>query len=90
MSHRLLARETTLVMLRCHAGDEEEGYYGYGIWLKPADDHGFCPYFQGCDPGVSFISLHEPREDAVITLVSNYRDNVWRLLKSIRECMFGK
>ncbi len=90
LSDKLLTRKTTLEMLRCHSGNREAGYYGYGIWLEPAGDNGYNPYFQGCDPGVSFISLYNQSENVTITLVSNYGDNVWRLLRNIRECISGK
>lgn len=87
LSYRLLTRETTSDMLRRHSGEEKAGYYGYGIWLRRSDDGAYSPYFQGCDPGVSFISSHEPDESVTITLASNYGDNVWKLLRSLRECM---
>lgn len=90
LSHRLLTGETTAGMLRRHSGDEESGYYGYGIWLEPNGNDGFNPYFQGCDPGVSFISSYEASQNVVITLVSNYGDDVWALHGSIRTCMAGK
>jgi CubicO group peptidase (beta-lactamase class C family) len=89
LSYKLIAQKTTFEMLRCHNGNEEAGYYGYGIWLEPTDN-GYSPYFQGCDPGVSFISYYEPSVNVTITLVSNYGDNVWKLLRSIRECIMGK
>jgi CubicO group peptidase (beta-lactamase class C family) len=87
LSYKLLSPETTSNMLRRHSGDEKEGYYGYGVWLKLNGNGTYCPYFQGCDPGVSFISSYDPDADVLITLVSNYGDNVWKLLRSIRECM---
>ncbi len=88
-SYKLLTKKTTLEMLRCHSGSRETGYYGYGIWLAPAGDDSYNPYFQGCDPGVSFISSYDPNRNITITLVSNYGDNVWGLLKNIREYMSG-
>ena len=33
-------------------------------------------YFQGCDPGVSFISEYNPNNNIISVLVSNYGDNV--------------
>ena len=85
LSYKLLSRETTQEMLRSHTGSDETGYYGYGIWLEPIDDNAYGPYFQGSDPGVSFISSYDPRSSITLTLVSNYGDNVWTLSNSIRE-----
>ncbi len=90
LSYKLMTRKTTLEMLRCHNGNIEAGYYGYGIWLEPRGNNGHSPYFQGRDPGVSFISAYEPSANVVITLVSNYGDNVWKLLRNIRECISGQ
>lgn len=33
-----------------------------------------------CDPGVSFISEYNPNNGIISVLVSNYGDNVWRVL----------
>lgn len=89
MSDKLLSAEMTRVMLDCQSGNREDGYYGYGVWIKKIDNNN-SPYFQGCDPGVSFISVYEPNEKIVITLVSNYGDNVWKIIRNIRECILVK
>jgi CubicO group peptidase (beta-lactamase class C family) len=85
MSHKLLSPTMTNNMLSEHASDEEE-YYGYGIWLKKTES-GYIPYFQGCDPGVSFISSYDVDKKLLIVLVSNHGDNVWRLLRKITDCI---
>lgn len=90
LSHKLLSCEMTNQMLSCHSGNETDGYYGYGIWLKKYKDKSFAPYFQGCDPGVSFISAHDFNKNMTVTLVSNYGDNVWKIMRSIRENVFVK
>ncbi len=36
---------------------DSESEYGYGLWLDKKEDGNYMPYFQGCDPGVSFIIL---------------------------------
>lgn len=45
-------------------------------------------YFQGCDPGVSFISEYNPNNGIISVLVSNYGDNVWREMRKIREVLY--
>jgi hypothetical protein len=52
------------------------------------------PYFQGCDPGVSFISSYDPDKKLLVVLISNYGDNVWRIKKKYLiileiECSFS-
>ncbi|HEX3022424.1 MAG TPA: serine hydrolase, partial [Lachnospiraceae bacterium] len=86
ISGKLISKEMLQQMLSVHASDEEDGdYYGYGIWLNKVDEGSYVPFFQGCDPGVSFITSYDTSADTSITLVSNYGDNVWKLLREIRN-----
>lgn len=65
--------------------DEEEGYYGFGVWIIDGKGQKDIPYFQGCDPGVSFISEYNPNTGTISVLVSNYGDNVWRIARELRQ-----
>lgn len=87
LSNKLLSKEMTSEMLSYKSGSDETGYYGYGVWLRKFDDNSYMPYFQGCDPGVSFISSYFPNEKRIVTLVSNYGDNVWKIMRNIVEVM---
>lgn len=58
---------------------QSEEDYGLGMWLKRVDSHKLYPYFQGSDPGVSFVSLHDLENSISISIVSNFGDNVWQL-----------
>ncbi len=84
LSNKLLSTEMTAKMLECHSGNADAGFYGYGIWLKRLANNSFSPFFQGCDPGVSFISAYDANENIIVTLVSNYGDNVWEIMRKIR------
>ena len=79
-SYKLLSEAMTKSMLSNHSGEEE--CYGYGIWLQKAGEN-FLPYFQGCDPGVSFLTSFDIQKQRMVVLVSNYGDNVWKLQKDI-------
>lgn len=85
LSYKLLSLEMTRNMFSCHSQNVTTGYYGYGIWLSKNANQSFSPYFQGCDPGVSFISTHDIHKNITVTLVSNYCDNVWKIMRKIRE-----
>ncbi len=90
LSFRLLSEPMTREMLRRQSGDgadEEEGYYGYGVWII-ASDQGDIPYFQGLDPGVSFISEANPEKRIISCVVSNYGDDVWKEMRTIRQCLY--
>ena len=85
---KLLSRNMVADMLKKHSGegnDPEEGYYGYGVWIIDGNGKEDIPYFQGCDPGVSFISEYDPNKNRIFVLVSNYGDNVWKIAKDIRN-----
>ncbi len=82
VGHRLLSPEMTALMLANHSG--EAGCYGYGVWLMNTPG-GALPYIQGSDPGVSFVSVCEPRSGLVCVLVSNYGDDVWTPLDQVLQ-----
>lgn len=88
---KLISKELVSQMLSKQSGDgidAEEGYYGYGVWLIDNPDGKDYAYFQGCDPGVSFISEYNPNDNIISVLVSNYGDNVWREMRKIREKLY--
>lgn len=87
----LISKELVSDMFRKQSGDgadAEEGYYGYGMWIIDNPDGKDFVYFQGCDPGVSFISEYNPNNGIISVLVSNYGDNVWREMRKIREQLY--
>lgn len=84
LSHQLLSYPMTKSMMTNHSG--EANCYGYGLWLKKQGED-YLPYFQGSDPGVSFISSYDKEKKIVITLISNYGDDVWKLHKAIASAL---
>ena len=85
---KLISKELVAKMLSKQSGDgmdSEEGYYGYGVWIIDNPEGKDFVYFQGCDPGVSFISEYNPNNHVISVLVSNYGDNVWKEMRGIRE-----
>ena len=87
----LISQEYVSDMISKQSGDGvdvEEGYYGYGMWIIDNPNGKDFAYFQGCDPGVSFISEYNPNNGIISVLVSNYGDNVWKEMRKIREKMY--
>lgn len=88
---KLISKELVAKMLSKQSGDgmdSEEGYYGYGVWIIDNPEGEDFVYFQGCDPGVSFISEYNPNNHMISVLVSNYGDNVWKEMRGIREKLY--
>ncbi len=84
----LISKELVSKMFHKQSGDgmdAEEGYYGYGVWIIDNLTGEDFVYFQGCDPGVSFLSEYNPNKNMISVLVSNYGDNVWKIMRKIRE-----
>lgn len=81
---RMLSKKMTQEML---CVQNEEGCYGYGVWINKNSKGENNPYFEGCDPGVSFISEYDLRSDTASVLISNYGDNVWKEMTRIRNYM---
>ncbi|MFW6262458.1 MAG: serine hydrolase domain-containing protein [Thermotogota bacterium] len=84
ISYQILTEETVKDMM---SPQVKEKCYGYGFWLDKKED-GFIVHFEGCDPGVSFYSAYDREKDLMITLVSNFGDNVWKLYEKIND-LFG-
>lgn len=60
--------------------------YGFGFWMWKIEER-FIPFFQGSDPGVSFISICDPQEAIKIVLMSNYDDNVWAMSSDLMKIL---
>ena len=88
LNEKLISKELLSKMFTKQSGDgadPEEGYYGYGVWIIDNPCGKDLVYFQGCDPGVSFISEYNPNNGMISVLVSNYGDNVWKEMRKIRR-----
>lgn len=76
---RLLPANLVADMWTVHAQDDG-AQYGLGFWLR---DGGAAVEFMGSDPGVSFLTRLERSSGRIAVLVSNYGDNVWKLMGEI-------
>jgi CubicO group peptidase (beta-lactamase class C family) len=65
----------------------DNDYYGLGIWLEKTTGGNFEPWFQGSDPGVSFISRYDRNKKENITIISNTGNNVWELSRKIKSML---
>lgn len=87
LDHKLLSKQMTDEMLQKQSGNEHDGFYGYGVWIIDNAPKQDIAYFEGCDPGVSFVSEYNPDKETVSVLVSNYGDNVWQEMRKIRDVL---
>jgi len=78
-SYQILSEKSVKDMMSPQVAEK---CYGYGFWLDKKED-GYIVHFEGCDPGVSFYSAYDREKELMITLVSNFGDNVWKLHEKI-------
>lgn len=81
---KLIGEDMLAQMTNLQAEGEGDDPYGFGLWLKRRKDS-LLPYFTGCDPGVSFISVRDPAHRLDVTAVSNFGDNVWALADALLD-----
>lgn len=87
LNGELVTTPTLMEMFSIQSNDEES-CYGYGIWLQKVAGAALHPFFQGSDPGVSFISRYHPERMLRIHIVSNKGENVWKLAAKIEAGQF--
>ena len=81
----MISKEMVSQMFTKQSSSTSDGFYGYGIWIIDNPKENDFVFFQGCDPGVSFISEYNPNNKMISVLVSNFGDNVWHEMHKIRQ-----
>ena len=68
-------------MLRPHSDwPEEHRRYGLGFHLHATTD---TAWLEGYDAGVSFASVHRPRRRRTYTVISNWTDGAWPVVRAL-------
>jgi CubicO group peptidase (beta-lactamase class C family) len=80
---RIVSSATVAEMVRPRSDvPAEKKRYGLGFWLHEAGD---AAILEGYDAGVSFRSIHDPRTDLTITVISNWTDGAWPMARHLAE-----
>ncbi len=61
---------------------EEAKRYGLGLHLHETSD---AVWLEGHDTGVSFASLHQPSAELTYTVISNWTDGAWSIVRLLDE-----
>jgi CubicO group peptidase (beta-lactamase class C family) len=61
---------------------EDDRRYGLGFWLPAGGD---AIQLEGYDAGISFLSTCRPSTGAVTTVISNWTDGIWPIVRFLRE-----
>lgn len=78
---KVISKELFALMI---SKQTDSGEYGYGFWLDKGRQ---APYFQGSDPGVSFISSFDEENRLTVTIASNLGQDVWAMHKDILSAL---
>jgi CubicO group peptidase (beta-lactamase class C family) len=82
-SARIVSLSTMKLMLTPRSDwPEESRRYGLGFHLHETGD---AAWLEGYDAGVSFTSLHEPNEEITYTVIANWTDGAWPIIKLLNN-----
>ena len=80
---RIVSPESVAEMTRPRSDwPEESRRYGLGFHLHATGD---AVFLEGYDAGVSFASLHWRSESVIYTVISNWSDGAWPIVKVLKE-----
>ena len=79
---RIVSSDWVAEMTRPRSDAEEGWQYGLGFWLRASAK---TVVLEGYDAGVSFRSLHDPGADLTCTVISNWSDGAWPLVRVLGE-----
>jgi CubicO group peptidase (beta-lactamase class C family) len=80
---RIVPLERVAEMVRPRSDwPEERERYGLGFHLHETGD---AVWLEGYDPGVSFASVHRPSRSTTYTVVSNWSQGAWPIVRLLRE-----
>ncbi|WP_025681339.1 serine hydrolase domain-containing protein [Paenibacillus massiliensis] len=87
MSGKLLGHELLQQLLTPHVHEQDESYYGYGIWIEQQEKEIRKYHLMGFDPGVSFVSAVYPQHDLKLVITSNQSRGPYPIMKTIEEIL---
>ncbi|MGN6751046.1 MAG: serine hydrolase domain-containing protein [Intrasporangium sp.] len=80
---RIVSPEGVAEMVRPHSDwPEQSRRYGLGFHLHPTGDG---VWLEGYDAGVSFTSRHWPRSSVTYTVISNWTDGAWPIVRLLND-----
>lgn len=90
MNYQLLTENSTNLLLSPHVQVNEDSYYGYGVWIKKANNAIFKYHIMGYDPGVSFHSAYYPSLASKVVVCSNKSDGAFDMMRGVEAYLIEK
>jgi CubicO group peptidase (beta-lactamase class C family) len=78
-AERIVSAEWVAELVRPRSAEPQMSKrYGLGLWLDKSSD---VVMLEGCDAGVSFHSVHDPKRNITHTVISNTTDGAWPIAR---------
>ena len=93
INFNILSRDLSELYLKPYIKEESEEeniYYGHGIWVYKEEEKPIEEYIIGCDAGVSFKSAIIRKEEIVYTVISNTGDGACPIIEEIQSLNFAE
>lgn len=91
LHNQLLNEEHTNKLLTPYIRtNEQNGYYGYGVWIEKNNDEIFKYHIMGYDPGVSFHSAFYPKTSNTTVICSNQSKGAFNIMKEIENVILNQ
>jgi CubicO group peptidase (beta-lactamase class C family) len=81
-ANRIVSGDWVRAMVRPRSEVPPSRRYGLGFWLHATTD---TVMLEGCDAGVSCLTVHDPRAGVTHTVISNTTDGAWPLARFLAE-----
>ena len=86
LAGRVVAEATRAAMLRPRSDvPEDDRRYGLGFNLHATTD---TVWLEGSDAGVSFASIHRPPSATTYTVISNWTDGAWPVVRALSDAVW--
>lgn len=83
LAGRIVSPDAVTEMLRPRSDlPEEKSRYGLGFHLHATSD---TAWLEGHDAGVSFASVHRPSSSTTYTVISNWTDGAWPVVRALSD-----
>ena len=85
LDNKLLEEQTTAALLQPYVKEQDDDYYGYGVWIKKDGNNISKYHVMGYDPGVSFHSAYYPAQQLKLAICSNKSEGAFTMMKVLEQ-----
>lgn len=87
LTYNLLGVKYTQKLLTPYVKNEDNEYYGYGIWIEKTNETISKYHIMGYDPGVSFHSAYYPVSNTTLVVCSNASSGAFDVMEEVERIL---